>query len=226
VLLRNAAAVGELASVEVAQLLAAAVQVIGTGRLARVAVGLEGLDDGVEIAGGERAGTHRRDRGGAARNREEQRRPVRVAAGVGPAAEVDPELFDPLLGVVLDDQSVWELDPPRVGVESDEHLFEAPRLGDDDVGFAGRGVMRGEPPAHVGDEIFERPDSDDFTPDRVAEPRLAGKRLDQGIKLAAENAVEVGHDQAFLSPPRRQSLDRRRREELGGPRHLPTVSHS
>ena len=149
-----------------------------------------------------------------------------MAAGQRPAAEVDPQLVDPSVGLAVGDDRDRKLDSPRLTIEVQDHLLKAASLGNDMLDILDRDVAPSYPRVHLGDERLERSRALDASAHRVVQLRLAGERLDQRIGLPGHQTVEVRHRLELVQPPLLlESRERRRREQLGDERHPTSVPH-
>ena len=127
------------------------------GRLVHLSVRLERGDARFDVAGRERAQVLADDVGLAHVGVGlEQRRAARVAAGQRPAAEVQPQLDDPLVLLVVGDDRKGKPDASAVAVEVHDDLFDPARIRDEEVTCSTVPVAFRQPGRRVGDEAPER----------------------------------------------------------------------
>ncbi len=154
---RDAAVVGERQLVERAQAVGALVNVLAAGGLARVAIRFERSHDRLEVARRERALVVTDDvRDAQVRIGLQQRRPDRVAAGQQPAAEVQPQLFDPPVGPAVGDDRDRKIDSSVLIIEMKHELPETVPLGVNALDLLD-GVVPSEPGARFGHERRKGP---------------------------------------------------------------------
>jgi hypothetical protein len=147
-------------------------------------------------------------------------------AGQRPAAVVDPQFVDPSVRFAVGHDRERKIDSAGFTVEVKNHLLKAASLEDDVLKVLDRGVALREPLPRVGKERLERLRALDASAYRVVHLGLARERLEQRIGLPRKQAVEVGHGDKLLAPPLiEQSLQNRRTEQLGHPRHATSVPY-
>jgi hypothetical protein len=110
-------------------------------------------------------------------------------------------------------------------VEVENHLPKAAWLGDDTLDVLDRGVALPEPRLRFGDVRLERPRAPDAPAYGMVQLGLAGKRPDQRIELPGQQTVEERHGYKVALPLLLDLLQRRRREQLGDPRHRRSVPY-
>jgi hypothetical protein len=213
--------------VEGSQAVGAAVDVLAARGLAGIAVRFECRHDRVDVARGERALVLGHDVWLAQlRVALQHGRTVRVAAGQRPAARVDPELVEPTVELAVGDDRDRKIDSPVLAVEVQKHLPKAVPPGDDALDVVYRNVALLQPRALFSDEGLEGARALDPPAHGVVQLGLAGERVGQGTELPGPQAVVVGH--GFKLVPLlliQHSRQRRRREQLGDPRHPVSVPH-
>ena len=225
VLQRDAAAVGEEPLVQRTQLVGAAVDVGVARRLAQRAVRLERGEDGVDVAGGERALVVADHVGqGEVVDRLEQRRAVRVAAGQRPGGEVQPQLDDALVLVVVGRERHRKADAPAVGVDVDDDLLEPARMRDQEVDVLDVDVALRHPGPGVGGIAPERGLAPDPPAHRMVHLGHAGERLDERVDLTGHQPVEERHRAHALALVLLEDLlERGSGEQLGRPGHATSI---
>jgi alkylhydroperoxidase family enzyme len=126
---------------------------------------------------------------------------------------------------VVGDQAVRQVDPLLALAEVDDDLLEAAPLEHAALHVLDPRVVLLQPAVGGGDELAEVVLALDRPAQRVLDPRLARERFDQRVDLPHHQPVEVRDVDHLLVPFRLQLCERLRGEELGNPRHAPTVSH-
>ncbi len=218
---RDPAAVREQPLVQGPERGGAAVRVPLARRLAEIAVGLEGGDRRLHVAGGEGAPVVADDvRGAGQLVGLQQRRADRVPAAQQPGAVVDPLLGDAAVGVVIAGDRHGNRDTPRVAVGVQDELLDPAARGDEEADLLGGRVVLGHPVAERDGEALERGDARDAPAHRMVDLGHAGERLDERADLPGPQAVEERDEreaaQALVLPHARQGGGG---EELRRPGH-------